>query len=532
MNYSQIEASLDSLKGEESVFRLYKDGKHKELKEINDVFLKTGLYDVSHFNEILANTKNHKTRVVSVDGEKGAGKSTLVSTVALNQLNSKNIDEIRYLRYESQSQRFKELFKVESEDPKTRVTVVDDVHYFVPDCIDGVLVKGSVQCFDRFVTDLFNIDCLFHDPQFSSTLVYISDTHSTAALQKFFDGVLSSADRTDLSTLLPRVTKTNSPKITIGKEFYGKTYAVLGGNINQYNAAETFGDVMKEENPNLVVNSRLLKHVIKSVRPFSHQINYKIFADDEIAKSIVRGESITPDSIVKQIYKRAEGITTELYQQLETERCKAFSEVRPMIDFISDERKYSNEDFDKTENITKDIVESIDKKSRRTDLGERTVSISQERSLLENSRNHESFAQTFSELTLDSSNRFNAQIKRFYPIFSRMKYELGHGSKTLKEVHQNLEKATADYKRKIRNTSEGLDYYKKVLNKPQKLEKYQSIYAEVKKSAEEFISKSPIMFTTTDTKKIKNIIDNPQEAISRINPHTIDLIRSLDLIPF
>jgi hypothetical protein len=43
---------------------------------------------------------------------------------------------------------------------------------------------------------------------------------------------------------------------------------------------------------------------------------------------------------------------------------------------------------------------------------------------------------------------------------------------------------------------------------------------------------NPLMFTTTDTKKIKNMIDNPQEAISKINPHIIDLIRSLELIPF
>ena len=54
----------------------------------------------------------------------------------------------------------------------------------------------------------------------------------------------------------------------------------------------------------------------------------------------------------------------------------------------------------------------------------------------------------------------------------------------------------------------------------------------MKGSADEFISKNPILFSTTDIKQIKNVIDDPGETIRCINPHTINLIKKLKMMPY
>jgi hypothetical protein len=251
-----------------------------------------------------------------------------------------------------------------------------------------------------------------------------------------------------------------------------------------------------------------------------------------VAKKITRGEIVSLEDVTDHFYKGVGELTTEFYNQLEMNRCQALQETMPILEEIEGIRKNTEEKFDAAKSVTKLVAESLDKMNSKTDLKEREVKVPSQESILENWKTHKIAGKELSNLLLESSQRVVKPASDFYSTFVNMNSLMRRGRRELKAIQTNVDKINRGYERLIRYKNEGLEYYKKVLNKPQKLEKYPRIYAEVKKSAEDFVSKNPVMFTTTDTKKIKNIIDNPQESISRINPHTIDLIRNLELIPF
>jgi len=536
MRYSQLEALLDSLKGEESVFRLYEQGKNVELKEVYRVFLEAQLYTVTRFNEILANLRKNPSRVVGVKGEKGTGKSTLVSTAVINYYLSGNIDDLRYLRYEPATQKFEELFQVKKHNPKSRVIVVDDIHYFVPDFIGDVFIKGSVTYFDKFVNDLWNIYRLYKDRHFKSVLIYVSDTHSLPALQRCFDKILFKAGRGDLIKLFPKVsgrgTISSSYEIEVDKEFYGKTYAKLRGNIRLYDTANIFGSLIEKETGILTTNPRLLKYLIRLIRKYGRRIDTKLFIDDEIATKIVRGELVNPTEVIDHIYKRASELVKEFYSHLENSRLEAIGALKRLSLELPESQKIFERKFLGIEKSTEKMIKSLERQGKKTDLGEELYTIPTTEDMVKEWEVHAKVASSLSSLISDTSNKIAQPIGSFTKASRNFEYVMRNENIILEKLGRDVERLSRSYRTRLEDVKDGLKSHKKVLEKSKRLDKYPKIYVEVKNWVENFTSKQPILFTTLDTERIKNLLDDPREAIRRINPFTIDVIRNLEILAY
>lgn len=291
MSFYELERRLDSLKGEESVFKLYGEGRRDEIKQINQAFLDSGVYDVKKLNEFVG--FGVQGRVAGVNGPKGVGKSTVLSTAALSALIDGKVEALRYFRYDPTSQSFKKMFHEGDEYGSRSLTVMDDVHYFFPDFVENVFRKGSVRYFDNFVRQLIEINKPMlreerngPNGRKSKSLVYVSDTFSFQALKSSYDKLLFAANRGDLIQLLPDLTKKGGSwsklEMDLDGEFYGKTYATAGGDPALYDAALAFGNKISEETGLLATNPRYLKMLIGGLKESGAQLDPLFFKNAKV----------------------------------------------------------------------------------------------------------------------------------------------------------------------------------------------------------------------------------------------------------
>jgi hypothetical protein len=539
MEYSQLKTLLERPKGEESVFRLYQDGRQEELKEVYKLFLATKVDCVLRFDEILANTKQEPRRVTGVYGGKGIGKSTMASTVAINQYLSRNIDSIRYMRYNPQTQRFEELFNpIERPNPSSRVTFVDDVSYFVPDFVERIFIKGkgSIECFDKFVSSLLNIQEVFKEKGLKSVLVYVSDSHSLSSLREVFTRILYAADRNDLIELLPKISKSKSSgvstpfEICVDREFYGKTYAMAGGNIELYRVADIFGNAIQEESGILASNPRLLRSLIKMITNYSGQINFRLFENDEIAKMIVKGQLVTSKDIAGHLYRRAGEVIAEFYSNFYDLETKVVDELEELY------YKRLTPDLEKS---IDDMIKSLGGDGVGPPSGPYPIPLNVD--LVEIWRMERRYANRTASRIFGLNKKIStwtrglgketADTEKLMKDID-LQREVVDKNRTLAELGEDVKNLIRNYSRKIKDIKDVLDYYNRILENPQELSKHHSMYAGVKKEVIDLVSTQPSLFSTTDIAHVKTMIDNPSEAIKKINPHTIRLISEMELLPY
>lgn len=285
MQLTKLETLLDNLKGEESVFGLYNQGRYGELEEIHDTFQRTGLGSVRKLSSALENFSGRS--VYGLYGQKGVGKSTLLSTVLLDHYRKNQIDAINYLRYNSATDNFDSIFRLAKGGARRAVTVLDDVHYSIPKFLHNVFVRGSVSFFDRFNSAMTKLNSSLKDYP-SSVMIYVSDDYGFKLLRDTYFEILFAAGRSDLIRFLPTAPG-KSNEINIDNEFYTRTYSIVGGNPSTYEAANRFGEVLELEYGNLLTTPRALKILIKELGDTRTE-DTPIFHDLQLFGKIMRNE--------------------------------------------------------------------------------------------------------------------------------------------------------------------------------------------------------------------------------------------------
>ncbi|MDE1850822.1 MAG: hypothetical protein KGH54_03450 [Candidatus Micrarchaeota archaeon] len=315
MELNELEALLASLKGEESAFALYNSKGKKEIRQIAELFLATRDYNVEKLNSIIRGVSEmgpKSKRVVSLYGEKGVGKSTALSIFLLDNLLKKNIDGVVYLRYDAEAEEFKEIFNVNGADGKKVVVCMDDMAYY-----SSALVEGKAVNLAKGIEERARI----YQSQGTKLFFYVSDITHATFISTFETKILEKVGRGDLVYKMPkmglgRTGSTNKDEVTLSNEFYGKTYALLKGNLEFYGLGVLFGEAIREKDKVLADNPRLLKFLIKQIEANNARIEPKIFMDKEFGKQVLRsGELDSKKAIdhfselgVKEISRYYEGL--------------------------------------------------------------------------------------------------------------------------------------------------------------------------------------------------------------------------------
>jgi hypothetical protein len=348
MNWKECNQLLDSLKGEESVFALYQKGRTKELEELYEIFLRTNLYSVTKLDRLLAGENNRKRNVACVYGEKGTGKSTVVSVAALVNFEKGNIKELHYHRYEPNKNQFDELFESKKQDGKRIVIIIDDLHYFVGDFAKSLL-SGKVSHLDKFLSELREVNTLSTSD--SSLLLYITDEHSTYYLYRILSNLVSPFDREDLLALFPQVSKSTN-EILVDEKFFGRTYSLLGGKEKLYAACKVNIKIVNEE-----IQSES-KVPLKINTPRMFKILMKELDLDEELQSIYEEYPWLVEAIIHDTAK-------ELIQDLEKMRYQLAQEFYDNVEkSVTLLRTRLREDTNPIDGLTKlkEIIEKYERK--------------------------------------------------------------------------------------------------------------------------------------------------------------------------
>lgn len=304
MELNELETLLASLKGEENAFALYKSKSKKEIRQIAELFLATRDYNVEKLNTIIRNVSDMgpKTkRVVSLYGEKGVGKSTALSIFLLDNLLKGNIDGIVYYRYDSKAEEFKEIFNVNGEAGEKVVACVDDMAYYSSDLAQGRVVNLAKGIEER---------ARIYRGGGTRLFIYVSDLTHATFLSTLETKILEKVGRGDLVYSMPKMAvgsagAGNKDEITLDNSFYGKTYALLKGNLEFYSLGVLFGELIRESDNVFANNPRLLKFLIKQIEANNSKIDRAIFADKELGKQVLRSGQIDSAKAIEHFNAQA-----------------------------------------------------------------------------------------------------------------------------------------------------------------------------------------------------------------------------------
>jgi hypothetical protein len=250
-----------------------------------------------------------------------------------------------------------------------------------------------------------------------------------------------------------------------------------------------------------------------------------------VATGIVKGELLTKEDIVKYMYKDASEQTTDFLWELDNIRSSASNQLSSLETELSEPRNVIEKELG---NITVSLIESknlVDNTERKT-LVDTPYVMPLNRDFNERWKNNRRKAEIMHKIILGSYEKVKRHNTAFSSSAKKIEKSLRNNGKSLENLDKQASSLARDYERRMENIGDTLNYYNNLLSKPQRLGSYQKIYAKVKKSAEDFVAANSILFSTTDTSQIKDMIENPRQVINRINPHTIDLIRNLYIIPY
>jgi hypothetical protein len=474
--FNELSALLEHPKGEENIIKLFKDGKYETIKKINKQFNDTGIYDVCKLNELFQREIPSSGKMTGVFGPKGCCKSTVASTDAFTSYIDGKSDDLRHLRYDPKTGKSQTLFSEHVQNPKNRDVILDDISYLAPSLAEGLLSKGSVRMLDEFTNSLVDLDEIINEKGVKTKVYCISDANSLKALQSIFTKVMCMAGQEELVSLLPRVSK---QEVNIDEEFFGKTYARLGGKKDAYEASAVLAELINEKNPKVTASPRLLKQLIDAAQKHD-SINYKIFRDKIVAKEIIAGRSKTPQDIQSHINQRA----VDAVQRVREELIKSH---------LDDSERYYSAD----ERVRKETKEG--------------------------------YSSTLKALAEVLAGNDDVVGIRGSLVSIAGKLERSPLARKGHVGHKILESSQACINTIDQALSDSA-YYSKLFQSQDYLAKQNKLLDDVKSEVEKKIAQNPQFFSNDDAMKVKNLVNNP--GLISINPHTIDLIRERAPIPY
>ncbi|MDE1870124.1 MAG: hypothetical protein KGH71_04030, partial [Candidatus Micrarchaeota archaeon] len=335
MELNELETLLASLKGEENAFALYNGKKKREIRQIAELFLATRDYNIEKLNSIIKNVSGmgpKSKRVVSLYGEKGVGKSTALSIFLLDNLLKGNIDGIVYYRYDSKAEEFKEIFNVNGEAGGKVVACVDDMTYY-----SSALAQGRAVDLTKGIEERARI----YRSSGTRLFIYISDLTHATFLSTLETKILEKVGRGDLVYSMPKMSvgsagAGNKDEVTLDNSFYGKTYALLKGNLEFYGLGVLFGELIRESENVLADNPRLLKFLIKQIESKGGDIDRAIFADKELGKQVLRSGQIDSAKAIEHFNEQARKEIGTYYRGLADHAHGVENEHKKMMGLLLD----------------------------------------------------------------------------------------------------------------------------------------------------------------------------------------------------
>lgn len=533
LELAQLESMLDSVKGEESVFKLYQESRYEDIRKINDVFLQTGISDVRKATELISGERHLKIKnpVINVRGDKGVGKSTLVSTSAIKGYMDGKISRLRYFRYNPTTSNFERLLTLGEPESTPVITVVDDILYFFPDFQKNVLVKGNISYLDNFIKQLINMSSPTRQRGVEATLVYVSDTHSFDALKKSYDNILFAAKRGDLVKLLPDIQprRGNNPQVEmiLDSEFYGKTYAYLGGDIKVYKAAELFADIINRNTGMITKSPRLLRKIIKETKDFLPQIELKIFQDPNITAKIFNREIRTKQEIDRYYDEELR----KAHQKLKEVIIRGVEEENTRLQGITTYLKQGQSNMDNLismiKNTTvKETLNELDGLSEKIRYSFRAWPAKNPQEwVLEEKEITNKVEEGTSKVRNNLASSAEG-VSKYIRSLTKGMYDMVNHVYTLRRT---VRRAYKEFQVEGANILLNLKYY---LELPDSIFNQTKVYDSFLVSIQNYIKNNLETVKTYDTQNVKDIIDRPEDVIRNFNPHTINLISNLSPIPY
>jgi len=334
MELPELETLLASLKGEESAFALYQGKKKREIKQIANLFLETRDYNIGKLNSIIRNVSDMgpKTkRVVSLYGEKGVGKSTALSIFLLDNLLKGNIDGIVYLRYDAKAEEFREIFNINGESGRKVVACVDDMAYY-----SSALAEGKAVNLAKGIEERARI---YRNPG-TRLFFYISDLTHAAFISALETKILEKVGRGDLVYSMPKMAVgsagSSKDEVTVDNSFYGKTYALLKGNLKFYDLGVLFGEMIRETDNIFANNPRLLKFLIRQIEANNSKIDRAIFVDKELGKQVLKSGQLDAKEAIGHFSEQARKEIGAYYKDLREHARGVENEHKKMMKLLLD----------------------------------------------------------------------------------------------------------------------------------------------------------------------------------------------------
>jgi archaellum component FlaC len=523
MRWKELENLLENPKGEDNIFNLYNSGKEDKIKELYYVFLDTRLPAVLDLDELLSKGGPRKKNVGCVYGKKGIGKSTLVSTAAIvNHLN-KNVKDIYYHRYNPIAKKFEEVFKSERENGKNRVIVLEDIHYFLPDLIDDIL-KGKLSPLDNYIGELIKINKLMEEGP--SILIYVSDEHSLEFLRSIISNIAEISGWDELSRLLFPPSPKSRPcyQRKIDEEFFGKTYALLKGDIKLYNVWNVATKISEEKiktelgYPVSVRTPRMFKVLMRKLGKIEKEL-LKLYEDPLFIEALLQ-DSV--EEFFESLNKTKEETIQKMYREL--------GEI--LLQFRKELNK-SEEEMNKLENKIRGYKTDLKELREKVNMwNENIEALANEHGVL---GNWENILNAVVEHKIEVKNRF---IKRYKEekIHEGLKREIQNQTKLFQDFLEDLESTANTYKRKVENLDEKIKYYTELYsivkkNWPYATSKVREICEKVEEIALNVIKENPILFSRQDVDKLRELLDL-DKMWEMVNKNSILLLRERRLLPY
>ncbi len=312
-SYDHLSRLLDTTKGEEGMFSLYKNRHTQDLLNIANLFRATEVKAVQQLDRKMKNISSKNKRTGALYGDRGVGKSTLAAALSLSNLISGKIDHVTFFRYkrgesEGQKDDFEEIFSEGKEGAKRGVVFFDDLGYAEQDVAEGKAVP--------LATSAKNMIAQFESSS-TGLLFYISDSGSANTMVNgLYCKVLELVGRSDLSHRLPQTKE--SDEITLKRdELFGKSYSILNGDVQIFNFAELYGEAIKEETGLLATNPRILRLIIKRLENERGKLDGSLYNDRAFAKDMVKGNALDADGVRVHFNKRASESIESYYSMLE-----------------------------------------------------------------------------------------------------------------------------------------------------------------------------------------------------------------------
>jgi hypothetical protein len=453
--------------------------------------------------------------VVELGGQKGVGKSVAVSSSVVSAYIDEKIKYVNYLRYNKESGNFDSLFFKGDPDAGKRVVIIDDIHYFLPDFHQNVLVEGNVGNLDRFVQNLIDMTSFYLEEPTNTTMVYVSDTLSYEALRKIYDKMLFAAGRGDLIKLLPDVTSKGvggSPHLSLDSEFYGKTYTLLKGKPEIYKTASMFAEIMEEDTGMLARNPRILKQIIDTVDKHGLEIDDRFNKNWNLAKLIYRGEITGQYGL-------------DIYYFKERERLFDTYFSGNMVENVISMKRELN-------NLSKEVTDIAYRFKEAADYSKLSENFN-EKIELDIKNLKRSAYQSVIEIGNSASKKL---LKKEYAILNKMKREISRTNNILLESDRSIKKLAMEIKNLSDNFQETLseskaeqEHYLELV--PLMLNEHNK-YKILLDASKNYIGDKIGTVTLSDVSNIKAMIEDPDKILENINKNTISLISNLTPVPY